>query len=136
MAWVVVLVLVIVAVGLLVTVHTRLTERRVVAILQRGGPRTLQEYQFLFPGACPKCGSRRFFRMRYSDSFPSSDNFLQVNEGYYVKCARCDQCDPHHPGSFTENSYFESVVEDLEIGSPYLTRVQIISIPDDHTAFS
>src|SRR3954467_1081368 len=70
----------------------RIQRIHVRIIMERGGPRSLDEYLAIFPGACPVCGSRTIAEAKAMTSFPA-DPIPLTPPVYGVEgCWWCPRC--------------------------------------------
>jgi hypothetical protein len=101
--------------------------RRIIA---KGGPKTKEEYFFLFPDACKTCGSRVIHEQTESHTYQSDLNGVIGYDMYRsTTCGRGHSTDFAHisgTGQYPENTNTKS-----EVHSFYLTSEQEASIPDE-----
>lgn len=109
-------------------------------IVSSGGPTSLEDYLFLFPDACPKCGSRNLSRTdgagtsaNYADPHDVYEVGLTVNPYSIVACKRCthvlsESYSPSYVGGDETSSYHK--VQDVRVNSPYLAKEVADGIPD------
>jgi predicted nucleic-acid-binding Zn-ribbon protein len=109
-------------------------------IVSSGGPTSLEDYLFLFPDACPKCGSRNLSRTdgagtsaNYADPHDVYEIGLTVNPYSIVACRRCNHVlsesySPSYVGGDETSNYQE--VQDVRVNSPYLSKEVADKIPE------
>jgi hypothetical protein len=127
---------------------TKLTQRiafgnekvqRLAIIMQRA-PQTLEDYLFLFPEACPKCGYRNVIDYEESEYLGYRHGMPVISVKTGCECARCQ----HRWNTFGQEHYASPAEEELinngsslpskttprRIYSPYLSRKQSEAIPE------
>jgi ATP-dependent Clp protease adaptor protein ClpS len=113
-------------------------KREAELILSSGGPQSLEDYLFLFPEACPKCGSRDLHRLCWTETFSTryadpQDTYGNVSYTYSrsVKC--CKRCKYIvSDNSSISESLMTPLYEEqgIRTGSPMLSKEVSDSIPD------
>jgi hypothetical protein len=102
-----------------------------------GGPKSLEDYLFLFPDACPKCGSRNLSQWNwiegsthYADPHDIYEVGLATSSHSRVICKRCKQV--LSTSSSTGGDLIQDDAEEqtLRVSSPYLSKELSDSIPD------
>jgi len=90
--------------------------RRARKILRNGGPKTAKEYFFLFPLACPSCGSRNAEHTRIElDHSKRWNSFGGFNESHYSgwkECTRCRRCNCEY--AVQQSVFFDTVYPDAK----------------------
>ena len=117
------------------------------AILNRGGPKTLDETLFLFPGACHQCGSRELIDMEYWH--PTEPLIIAGNGNNHIQdliplpptlrhkldCAHCgttlrDETLRDERGLHRDSEYHPMRRGYRTSASPYLSDAAAMAVPD------
>ncbi len=104
-------------------------------IMQRGGPQSLEDYLFLFPGACPECGYRQVVDCKRQVGI-SMHGEPALETKSWRECTRC-----HHRGDISvertsaqwkELDALDSPLTETpcRVTSPYLAQEQSDAIPE------
>jgi hypothetical protein len=98
---------------------------KAIAIVQRGGPQTLDEVRLLFPDACWKCGFRSFsyhYSCTWQGDLSANNNpdERRVSECICLRCGSLTPVDPYKfepdTETFCARSPFLSIEEQEAIG--------------------
>jgi hypothetical protein len=112
--------------------------QRLDMIMQRGDLQSLEDYLFLFPGACPECGYRQVVDCEEKGYVSHRHGLPVISMQTWCECTRC-----HHRWDRSKKEWYASLVEEEEmeddwprketprrITSPYLPRKQSDAIPE------
>lgn len=108
--------------------------RRAATIIAEGGPRSREEYYFLFPEACPKCGSRNHIRTSYIHQDINYSGSYIVSETYHehISCTECNNKFYEANTDTTRMPYGirpEECTETITVDSPFLSEEEAKRIP-------
>jgi hypothetical protein len=113
--------------------------QRLNVIMQRGGPQSLEDYLFLFPEACPKCGSREIVDYEESEYLGHRHKLPVILVKTGRACARCkhdwNTSEYQRSGSAKDeddinNNSLPKTWTPRRVYSPYLSRKESESISD------